>query len=65
MKFTIVIEEMVSDAFEIEAVDAEEAMMIAEEQYNRGEIVLTPGHLVAKQMSIISPDNEATEWIEF
>lgn len=65
MKFTIVVEEIVSETFEIEAGDAEEAIVIAEEQYNKGKIVLEPGNLIAKKMAIVSPDDEATEWIEF
>ncbi len=64
-KYTVTIEEMVSQGFEVEADSAEEAMRIAEEKYDSGEFVLEPGELVAKQMAITSPDNEATEWKEF
>ena len=64
-KFTIAIEEMVLQDFEIEAEDGEQAMNIAEEKYKNGEFVLEPGHLVCKQMSIISPNDEITEWTEF
>ena len=65
-KFKIVIEEMVSEEFEIEAETLEEAMEIAEEQYNNGTIVLEPGNLVAKQMMVEDVDTgECTEWTEF
>lgn len=65
-KFKIVIEEMVSEEFEIEAETLEEAMEIAEEQYNNGTIVLEPGNLVAKQMMAEDVDTgECTEWTEF
>lgn len=64
-KYVIVIEEIVSKKFLVEAKDAEEAMEIAEEKYENGEFVLDPGNLVAKQMAITEPDDEATEWCEF
>ena len=64
-KFTITIEETVSEDFEVEAEDAGQAMQIAEEKYDKGEFVLTPGNLVCKQMAITKPDNEVTEWTEF
>lgn len=64
-KYTVTIEETVSQGFEVEAESAEEAMKIAEEKYHNGEFVLEPGELVAKQMAITSPESEATEWTEF
>lgn len=64
-KFIVTIEEMVSQNFEIEAADAEKAMRIAQEKYNNCEFLLAHGNLVCKQMAIISPKNEATEWVEF
>lgn len=64
-KFTIIIEEMISSNFEVEAETTEAAMRIAEEKYNKGKFVLEPGNLVTKQMAITSPDNALTEWTEF
>ena len=64
-KFIIAIEEMISEEFEVEAETAEEAMEMAKHKYDIGEYVLSPGNLAAKQMSVVSPDNEATEWVEF
>jgi hypothetical protein len=65
-KFTITIEEMVSEDFEIEAETMEEAMDIAEEMYNNGDIVLEPGNLVSKQMMGEDTETgECTEWSEF
>ena len=64
--FKITIEETVSETFDIEAETMEEAMEIAEENYNNGDLVLEPGNLVAKQMMAEDEENnEATEWIEF
>ncbi len=65
-KYIIAIEEMISEQFEIEADTLEEAMEIAEEQYNKGILVLEPGNLVAKQMCGTDPDTgDCTEWTEF
>lgn len=63
-KYTITIEEMVSENFEVEAATADEAMEIAERNYRDGTFVLEPGNLVCTQMAITDPDEEATEWIE-
>lgn len=65
MKFTIIIEETVSQDFEVEAKNAEDAMKIAAEKYKNCEFVLEPGNLICKQMGVVSPDNEMTEWIRF
>lgn len=65
-KYIIAIEEMISEQFEIEADTLEEAMEIAEEQYNKGILVLEPGNLVSKQMCGTDPDTgDCTEWTEF
>lgn len=64
-KFTITIEEIISQEFDVEAETAEEAMKIAEEKYRNGEFVLEPGELTCKQMAITSPEDEVTEWTEF
>lgn len=64
-KFIIAIEETVVEEFEIIAENAENAMRIAEKKYKNGEFVLTPGEAQFKQMSIINPEDESTEWVEF
>ena len=64
-KFRIAIEETIVDEFEIYANNAEEAMRIAEEKYRKSEIVLEAGECQFRQMSIVKPDNEVTEWVEF
>ena len=63
-KFKVIIEETVSDIFEVDAVSTEEAINIAIEKYRAGIFVLEPGNLVTKQLSIIN-STEETEWIEF
>lgn len=64
-KYIISIEEIVTQEFEVEADSAEEAMRIAEKKYKKCEFVLEPGALISKQMAIMDPDNEFTEWREF
>ena len=64
--FKITIEEQVSETFEIMATNMDEAMEIAEEQYNNGTIVLEPGNLIAKlMMAEDKKTGECTEWTEF
>lgn len=66
MKYYITIEETVSQGFEIKASSSEEALKIAKEKYNTGEIVLEPGNLISKKMNIESVDSINTdEWVEF
>lgn len=64
-KFKITIEEMISQDFEIEATSLEEAMELAEQQYNDGELVLEPGNLVCKQMQGQDENGVYTDWCEF
>ena len=64
--FKVTIEEHVSETFEIMATDIDEAMEIAEEQYDNGTIVLEPGNLTAKLMMAEDEETgECTDWDEF
>lgn len=64
--FKITIEESISQSFDIKAETIEEAMEIAERDYNDGYLVVDNGDLVAKQMMAEDEEeNEVTEWIEF
>ena len=65
-KFKIIIEEHVSEEFEVEAENMEEAFNIAEKKYYSGEFVLEPGNVSYKLMSgEIVDRKESIEWIEF
>lgn len=65
-KFTIIIEEHISKAFEVEADDIGEAMEIAEEKYKNGEFVVEPSTPTARlMMAEDNENNECTEWSEF
>ncbi len=65
-KYVIIVEEHVTHQYEVETIDGEEAMNLVEKQYNkrRGKTFLS-GKVQSKQMAIILPQNEATEWTEF
>ena len=66
MIYSVIIEELTSQEFKINANSMKEAMDIAEEKYNKGEYVLAPGILVAKRMQVENDDYiESTEWTEF
>ena len=64
-KFIITIEETVSQEFEVEAENAELAVETAKNKYRNGEFTLEPGEVCFKQMTVVKPYNEVTEWIEF
>lgn len=64
-KYIVAIEETLVDKFEVEANDFNEAIDIAKEKYRKGEFVLYPGEVQFKQMAIVSPSCEHTEWNEF
>ena len=62
-KFIVTIEETVSDEFEIEADNREEALKLAEEGYYKGDYVLCPGNVEYKQISV-QDNNECGDWYE-
>lgn len=64
--FKIIIEETVSDTFEIYAEDIDTAMEIAERNYKAGEIVLSPGYVAERKMHITDTDTGfELGWVEF
>ena len=64
-KFVFAIEETVVQEFTVYTNNSEEAFEIAEKKYNSGEFVLEPGEVHYKQMAVISPEDEVTEWVVF
>ena len=64
-KYTVAIEETVVEEFEIEANDFGEALDIVAEKYRKGEIILSPREVQFKQMAVVKPYCELTEWSEF
>lgn len=64
-RFVIAIEETLVQNFEVKANTSADAMEIAERKYKDGEFVLTSDEVTLKQMAIITPSTESTEWVEF
>ncbi len=66
MIYKVTIEETVSDEFEIEADSEEEDFEKASKEYDEGKIVLEPGKLISKQISITDEKgNPLIDWVEF
>ena len=53
MRYTVLIEEVVSQEFAVEASSPEEALRLAKDQYGKGKIVLEPGKLEDVSMKIV------------
>lgn len=64
-KYRIVIEETISEEFEIEATSEQEAIAKAINEYEEGNFVLSPGNVEYRQMAVIGEDDEIKDWIEF
>lgn len=65
MKYEVIVEEMVSDVFEIDADSEEEAISKVINMYKAEDIVLSPGNLEYKQIAIIKPNIEKSNWVKF
>ena len=63
-EYTIAIEETIVQEFKVTAENADEALEIAEAKYKSKEFVLEDAEAQFVQMSVITPENEATEWVE-
>ncbi len=64
-KYRIAIEESFVQEFDIYADDAEQAFTQAVKRYQSGELTLESKDPSFKQISIIKPSVEASEWVEF
>lgn len=62
-KYTITIEETVSEVFYLEANSLEEAKELAIENYNNSVFVLEPGNLIETNISVEN-DKENSGWFE-
>lgn len=60
-KYHITIEEVISEEFEIEAEDEKDAIEKGIARYKNGEIVLEPGNVESRKISV----NTSNRWIEF
>ena len=62
-KYTITIEETVSEVFYLEANSLEEAKELAIENYNNSVFVLEPGNLIGTNV-LVENDKENSGWFE-
>lgn len=59
-KYTVTIEETISQNFEIEAESREEAFKIAEKKYKDGELVVENGNLIT---TVLGVDNDCWTYV--
>lgn len=64
-KYRVVIEETISEEFEIEATSEEEAISGAIQEYNAGNFVVGSDNVEHRQISAVGEDGELTDWIVF
>ncbi|MGL4484493.1 MAG: DpnD/PcfM family protein [Anaerovoracaceae bacterium] len=64
-QYTIEIQETVYEAFDVKASNADAALEIAERKYKDGEFVLEPGEVTYRELKVILPESEETDWKEF
>lgn len=64
-KFHVVIEETISETFEIEATSEEDAVSKAIREYKAGNFVVGSDNVEGRQISVVGKDGEFTNWITF
>ena len=64
-KFKIAIEESQVKEFDVYAENAKEAMAKLEQECHDGKLNLSGMVISNRQMSIVAPDDEAMDWVEF
>lgn len=64
-KFHVVIEETISETFEIEATSEEDAVSKAIKEYKAGNFVVGSDNVEHRQISVVDKDGELTNWIAF
>ena len=63
-KYCVIVEEIVSESFELEAESEEEAISKAIKAYRSGEFVLEPGNFEYAQVQVIDEDGKSSNWVE-
>ena len=64
-KYCVVIEETISEEFEIEAISKEDAISKAIREYKAGNFVVGPDNVEYRQISVVDEDEELKDWIAF
>ena len=64
--FQVIIEETVSESFDVYADNIDKAIQIAQDKYKNGEFVLSPGNITDRKIFAVDKDiNLKKEWIDF
>lgn len=63
--YSVIIEETISEEFEIEANSEEDAVSKAIQEYNKGNFVVGSENVEHRQIAVIGDDGEFKDWIEF
>ena len=64
--FQVIIEETVSESFDVYADNIDKAIQIAQDKYKNGEFVLAPGSITDRKIFAVDKDiNLKKEWIDF
>ena len=64
-KYRVVIEETISEEFEIEATSEKDAVARAIQEYNAGNFIVSSDNVEQRQISVVDEDGELTDWIAF
>lgn len=64
-KYRVVIEETISEEFEIEANSEEDAVSKAIQEYEAGNFVVGSDNVECRQISVVDKEGELTDWITF
>ena len=64
-KYRVVIEETISEEFEIEATSEKDAVARAIQEYNAGNFVVDSDNVEHRQISVVDDEGEFTNWIAF
>ncbi|MBR3746202.1 MAG: hypothetical protein IKP64_00510 [Selenomonadaceae bacterium] len=64
-KYRVVIEETISEEFEIEATSEKDAVERAIQEYNAGNFVVDSDNVEHRQISVVDDEGEFTNWIAF
>lgn len=62
--YRVIIEEIMSEEFELDAESEKEAISKAMDAYKSGEFVLEPGNFEYAQLKVVDEDDKSSEWIE-
>ena len=63
--YCVVIEETISETFDVEATSEEDAISRAIQEYKAGNFVVGSDNVEHRQISLVGENGELTDWIMF